>query len=1259
MEDPWKGGSGGYGEPSYGAEGVGTRQVSEETGSGFHDLPTGNAGFGSAFSSRDSAGVYAQTRQTDVFFPDDEEGGEHGDEGEQGSVDQDACWAVVSSFFHSHGLVNQQLESFNDFVSYKIQEIIDEHPPIEIRPTPQYRPEEEVESNVIYRLKMDQLSLNRPSVEEKEGISKHLWPYEARTRNLTYSSPLYVDVEQTTYTVDPETGAERLVDQVTYSRVLLGRIPMMLKSAYCWTKDLPEHDLADVGECAYDQGGYFIINGGEKVLVAQERMASNFVYVFQKKQPSKFGWVAEVRSQKEGMQATSGFAVKKRSRTGGEGRKGGRPGGQIVAALPYIRTEIPIVILFRALGCISDRDILLRVAYDLKDPQLIALMKPSLEEGFDYSSQDVCLDFIGKRGPTVGAQREKRIQYARELLRKEVLPHVGTEVGCENKKAFYIGYMVHRLLLADLGRINQDDRDHFGKKRLDMAGPLIAASFGTLYRKMIKDVRRILQRQVDHGKSFDVAGAIRSASQITQGLQYQIATGNWGKDKEGKIVRTGVAQVLNRLTFASALSHLRRLNTPLGREGKMAKPRQLHNTHWGMICPAETPEGQAVGLVKNLALMSDISVGSATNTVHEFLVEWGLDPLEEMTPDVIKERVKVFVNGSWVGCFDEADVLCQTLRQLRRRCDISSETSIVRDLVNREVKIFTDAGRAMRPLFVVDEGTRDLVMKRCHLEELQRRGKDEKSWGYLMEKGIIEFVDCEEEETCMIAMFVEDIRSEKRQAFPYTHCEIHPSLILGVCASIIPFPDHNQSPRNVYQSAMGKQAMGVYTSSFNHRMDTLAHLLYYPQKPLVCTRAMEFLRFRELPAGINAIVAILCYSGYNQEDSLIMSQSSIDRGLFRSVFYRTYCSEERQQGSLMVESFEPPSIEHVQGMKRGDYSKLDADGLVEPGSRVLGDDVIIGKTSPLFDDDTGMPGGAGAGPGGVPSPFAKRKRDCSLCLRSSETGVVDQVMLSVNNRGSRFTKVKVRSVRIPQTGDKFASRHGQKGTIGITYRTEDMPFNEEGITPDLIMNPHAVPSRMTIGHLVECLLGKTAAIFGGEGDATPFNGYAVLDISNRLHSLGYERFGNERLYHGHTGRHLPSLIFFGPTYYQRLKHMVDDKIHARARGPVTMLTRQPMEGKSREGGLRFGEMERDCMISHGAAHMLKERLFEQSDAYRVHVCDICGLVCTADLSRGNFECKLCDNKSRISQICIPYACKLLLQELMAMCIYPRLVLQVA
>ncbi|KAL8453467.1 hypothetical protein Emag_001840 [Eimeria magna] len=605
---------------------------------------------------------------------------QHQDEKHQ-EIDSEDTWAVVGSFFEGKGLVSQQVESFNDFASYKLQEIIDAHPPIEIRPSPQYRPEEDVELDVRYRLKFGQLSLNRPAAQEKEGMQKNLWPQESRTRNLTYSSSLFVAIEQTTYKIDPITNEEIVEERHSYERVCLGRLPIMLKSFYCWTHDIAAEQLPDVGECSYDQGGYFIINGSEKVLVAQERMASNFVYVFKKAQPSKFSWVAEVRSQMQGNQATSGFAVKKRTMTGDSGR--GKGSGQLVAALPYIRTDIPIAILFRALGCVSDLDILLRVAYDIRDEQLCSLLKPSLEEGFEFHTQEACLDFIGKRGPTVGAQRESRLQYARKLLRKEVLPHVGTEPGCEGKKAYFVGYMVHRLLLAELGRINQDDRDHFGKKRLDLSGPLMAASFGTLFRKLVKDVTRILQRQIDHGKTFDVAGAVRSASPITQGMQYQLATGNWGRDREGKVVRTGVSQVLNRLTFSSALSHLRRLNTPLGREGKMAKPRQLHNTHWGMICPAETPEGQAVGLVKNLALMAKISVGAPTKTIREFLEDWGLDGLDEISPESIKDRCKVFINGDWAGCFDEAETLCNTLKEIRRKGHIRNDTSIVRDIINR------------------------------------------------------------------------------------------------------------------------------------------------------------------------------------------------------------------------------------------------------------------------------------------------------------------------------------------------------------------------------------------------------------------------------------------------------------------------------------------------------------------------------------------------------------------------------------------------
>jgi DNA-directed RNA polymerase II subunit RPB2 len=395
-------------------------------------------------------------------------------------------------------------------------------------------------------------------------------------------------------------------------------------------------------------------------------------------------------------------------------------------------------------------------------------------------------------------------------------------------------------------------------------------------------------------------------------------------------------------------------------------------------------------------------------------------------------------------------------------------------------------------------------------------------------------------------------------------------MIFGVCASIIPFPDHNQSPRNVYQSAMGKQAMGFHTSNFPLRFDTLAHVVFYPQKPLTTTRAMTWLKFRELPAGQNTIVAIACYSGYNQEDSVILNQSSVDRGFQRSMYFRTHRDEEQpgERGSE-PERFDLPTRERCTGMKRGSYAKLDSDGLIAPGQRVSGDDVVIGKVAPLPQVT-----GAIAMDNAVQLRQMRRQthRDVSVALKSSESGIIDGVMLTTNQDGSKFVKVRIRSIRVPQVGDKFASRHGQKGTCGMLYRQEDMPFNQEGISPDLVMNPHAIPSRMTIGHMVETLLGKVAALRGTEGDATPFTDVSVQGVSNQLHNLRYHRHGVEALFNGHTGRKLEQLIYFGPTYYQRLKHLVDDKIHSRARGPLQNLVRQPTEGRSRGGGLRFGEV---------------------------------------------------------------------------------------
>ncbi|THH02572.1 hypothetical protein EW026_g324 [Hermanssonia centrifuga] len=1157
------------------------------------------------------------------------------DEEEYEEITHEDCWAVISSFFEQKGLVRQQLDSFDEFVQNTMQELVDENADLILDQADQHTGHE---SDVTrrYEIKFGQIYLSRPTVTEADGSVVPVFPQEARLRNLTYSAPLYIEMKKRVLLgrEDPDSLTGDMIWEQEQDespedtrKVWIGKVPIMLRSTFCILHDLSDSDLFDLNECPYDSGGYFIINGSEKVLIAQERMATNHVYVFAKAQPSPISFLAEIRSAVEkGGKTISQFQVKLYHRNQERSL-----GNVMKATIPYIKVDIPIWVVFRALGVISDRDILEHICYDMQDAQMLEMLKPCIDDGFVIQDREIALDFIGNRGTTTGLNRERRLRYAQEILQKEMLPHISMAEGSESKKAYFFGYMIHRLLLAALERRDLDDRDHFGKKRLDLAGPLLANLFRMLFRKLTKDVYRYLQKCVETHKEFNLSLAVKHNT-ITNGLKYSLATGNWGDQKKSMSAKAGVSQVLNRYTYASTLSHLRRCNTPLGREGKIAKPRQLHNTHWGMVCPAETPEGQACGLVKNLSLMSCISVGSLSAPVIEFLEEWGLESLEENAHSSTP-CTKVFVNGVWMGVHRDPANLVKTIKKLRRKDDISPEVSVVRDIRERELRLYTDAGRVCRPLFIVEN--QQLAITKKHINKLSetqlnvQTQKMEKvyKWDDLVKWGLIELLDAEEEETVMISMTPEDLENSRLQtggvdphandgefdpaqrlkaptsAHTWTHCEIHPSMILGVCASIIPFPDHNQSPRNTYQSAMGKQAMGIYLTNFLVRMDTMANILYYPQKPLATTRSMEYLKFRELPAGQNAIVAILCYSGYNQEDSVIMNQSSIDRGLFRSMYYRSYMDLEKKSGVQQLEEFEKPTRENTLRMKHGTYDKLEDDGLIAPGTGVNGEDIIIGKTAPIPPDSEEL----------GQRTRTHTRRDVSTPLKSTESGIIDQVLITTNAEGQKFVKIRVRSTRIPQTGDKFASRHGQKGTIGITYRQEDMPFTAEGITPDIVINPHAIPSRMTIGHLVECLLSKVATLIGNEGDATPFTELTVESVSQFLRQEGYQSRGLEIMYHGHTGRKLQAQVYLGPTYYQRLKHMVDDKIHSRARGPVQILTRQPVEGRSRDGGLRFGEMERDCMISHGVAAFLKERLFEASDAYRLHVCDICGLTAIANL----------------------------------------------
>nr|UWK20533.1 RNA polymerase II subunit 2 [Trichoderma calamagrostidis] len=1237
-------------------------------------------------------------------------------EEDEGITPED-CWTVISSFFETKGLVSQQTDSFDEFTQTTIQDLVNEYSTITLdQPNPPSPPGRTIALR-RYEIKFGSVMVSRPTISETDGTVTSLLPYECRDRNLTYASPLYIKItKKVSAAVEREVPLHEMDDaqQEEYARtsenptkleweeeengedenlgksddwkdmVFVGKLPIMVKSKICHLSREQDDNLFLVNECPYDQGGYFVINGSEKVLIAQERSAANIVQVFKKAQPSAYTYTAEIRSALEkGSRLISSMMLKLYGK--GDSARGGF-GQTIHTTLPFVKSDLPVAIVFRALGVVSDEDILNHICYDRNDSQMLEMLRPCIEEAFCVQDREVALDFIGKRGnrDQAGLGREKRVRVAKDILQKETLPHISQTEGSETRKAFFLGYMVHKLLQCALGRREPDDRDHFGKKRLDLAGPLLAKLFRGIMRRMNTELANYLRRCVEGNRHFNLAVGIKPGT-LSNGLKYSLATGNWGDQKKAMSSTAGVSQVLNRYTFASTLSHLRRTNTPIGRDGKLAKPRQLHNTHWGLVCPAETPEGQACGLVKNLSLMCYVSVGSPSEPLIEFMINRGMEVVEEYEPLRYPHATKIFVNGVWVGVHQDPKHLVNQVLDTRRKSYLQYEVSLIRDIRDQEFKIFSDAGRVMRPVFTVQqEDDPETGINKGHLvltkELVNRLAKEQAEppedpsmkigWEGLIRAGAVEYLDAEEEETSMICMTPEDLELYRLQkagisteedmgddpnkrlktktnptTHMYTHCEIHPSMILGICASIIPFPDHNQSPRNTYQSAMGKQAMGFFLTNYSRRMDTMANILYYPQKPLGTTRSMEFLKFRELPAGQNAIVAIACYSGYNQEDSVIMNQSSIDRGLFRSLFFRSYSDQEKKVGLNYTEVFEKPFHQNTLRMKHGTYDKLDEDGIVAPGVRVSGEDIIIGKTAPI-DAETQDLG---------TRTTQHQRRDISTPLRSTENGIVDSVIVTVNADNVKYVKVRVRTTKIPQIGDKFASRHGQKGTIGVTYRQEDMPFTREGVTPDIIINPHAIPSRMTIAHLIECLLSKVSTLEGMEGDATPFTDVTVDSVSDLLRKHGYQSRGFEIMYNGHTGRKLRAQVFFGPTYYQRLRHMVDDKIHARARGPVQIMTRQPVEGRARDGGLRFGEMERDCMIAHGAASFLKERLFEVSDAFRVHICEICGLMTPiANLSKQSFECRPCKNKTKIAQIHIPYAAKLLFQELQSMNIAARM-----
>ena len=1511
-------------------------------------------------------------------------------------LDSDFAWSLINTYFsteHLEQLVRHQVESYNDFISRKIPSTIEMFNPVIITSEHDYDKKSDkyaLEISVTF----ENFGIYRPQIHENNGATKLMFPQEARLRNFTYASNMTVNMN-IKYTI--RTG-EMLENIQTIYKVLpkihIGKIPIMLRSSVCVLTHYKHMPAEVTGECKMDPGGYFIINGSEKTCLGQERAAENTIYCFNvSKNNSKWSYTAEIKSVPDWK------CISPKQITMMLSQKNNGYGNFICIQIPRIKQPIPLVILFRALGVLSDKKICEKIVLDINDQNnkiFIDNLKASIVEANNYTTQEAALKYITSQViyTPLNMDREtgqiKKREFALEVLNNDLFPHCHDST----QKIYFLGYMALKLLKCSNKFIPCDDRDSYLNKRIDLTGALLNNLFRNYFNKLVKDMQKQIIREINNGswKSNEDYGNIINltniykivkSTTIENGFKRALATGDFGI-KQVNSNKVGVAQVLNRLTYIASLSHLRRANTPIDKSGKLIPPRKLHNSTWGFLCPSETPEGGSVGVVKNISYLATVTIDSNSEPIQEYVNSQVIKLDEE--PELYK-YVKVFINGAWIGITKNPIELYRSLKEKKYKGIINIYTSIVFNYKTKEIIICNDAGRLVRPVLKVKDNrpvlTQDII-KRIKNKELH--------WDDLLSdckinESIIEYIDPREQNSSMIAMKLNDLNNDNPNFVRYfTHCEIHPSTIFGILASCIPFSEHNQAPRLTYQCAMGKQAMGVYVTNYDSRMDKTAYVHNYGMRPLVDTRLMDLINLHTIPSGAQVIVAIMTHTGYNQEDSILFNKSAIERGLFQATIYHTEKDEDKKiHGDQEIRCRPDPS--KTKSMKFGNYDKINDQGVIPENTLVKDRDIIIAKVLPIKE---------------ARNDHAKliKYEDQSRIYRTKEETYIDKNYIERNGDGYNFAKVRLRTLRQPVIGDKFcirenaliltdsgwislkdidinkhkiatlknnkeldyvyavekyefdcvdeelyvmksqqvhmvctkehklyvkkrnhtdyefieaknafgkrirykkdalnvnkdienyvldkekynmdyflmllgsfisdgwietgknytriniamikkrkrdfiefvldklnihynmtkdrvligntykelidyfktlsvgasnkylpkfvwklsqrqsiilmnsliqgdgsynkqgscgyytsslklanqiqqlalhcgwsgtiklydtkeagyetligeriiksnynnycvrivktknnpevnhghthqqniqkesylsytgkvgcievpdthlfyykediysppvwtgnSSRHGQKGTIGNIIPECDMPFTAEGLKPDIIINPHAIPSRMTIGQLKETLLGKVLVELGLFGDGTSFGEFDVKDICKELHKLGYESKGNELMYDGLTGEQITSSIFIGPTFYQRLKHMVNDKQHSRSIGPMVNLTRQPAEGRSRDGGLRYGEMEKDAMVAHGASRFNKGRLYDASDAFTVNICKKCGLIAAYNNEKHIHICKTCDNKTDFSRVDLPYSCKLLFQELVTMNISPRI-----
>lgn len=1098
-------------------------------------------------------------------------------------------------------------------------------------------------------------------------------PNEARARDETYEGSLICSISVTCIS---ETG--ELAHQQHFVQQRIARIPIMVRSSLCNIRTTPKHKLPSVRECENDPGGYFIVKGRERVLVSQIRTCDyNKMLVEKQKDHDTTVPVCSTRS----MSDVTSHSVLIKCRF---------VQGDVVAFnIVYTREKepVPLGILFMALGFtdLHAAERFLRGVPRGGNPdsersgeKYIASMHRAVESAGVRSRLDA-LEYIGLLA-IHPIPPDRRKEYAEQIVQMQMLPHIPLS-SSDGDRAAYIGKMAAKLICTRLGagrsairshsatsaRMSldaiardgvraEDDRDDFRHKRIEPAGVLCSTLFRTVYKRYLKAVKQVLAKKTLFPP--DIPAILAATNTLTQNIRMCFTTANWGA-QNNSYFRVGVSQILNRLNYVATCSHLRRLATQVGRQGGKNKAlRAVHPSQSFFICPLETPEGSTTGIVLNFALTTTMSIRVSPVLVEEHVRRFASSVFcQDYAALALPLSAIVMVNCRPIGSTTDPDSLVRKINDDKAKGKLHWCVTAAHDPHDCEVLIFCDEGRMMRPVFVVGA-------MQPFLEGSAR------TFQTCLDTGAVRYVDNNEINFAVVAISVSEI--EKLGA---TFCEISPNCMFGIVAGCAPFSNHTQAPRNIYFSNMARQAIGFPVTTYQTRADTSGYVLENPQRPLVTTAFSKNLGFDDMPSASNAVVAVASFTGYNQEDGLILNKASIERGMFRITCRRTIVCTESNPSATSVQRIllPPPAI------RRGthDYSLLDDDGIIQSGVFVHKNTVVVGRVETTTFRDR-----------------EDEQVDCSVIANSGEEGYVDRVILTTTHSDFRIVKVVIRSTRSPEIGDKFCSRSAQKGTCGMILPQEDMPFDRDGVCPDIIINPNCMPSRMTINQLMEMVVGKAKCFDGKDADATSFTvasgnkNSLIDDLCDRLGRTGQERHGWTVLTNGRTGRPFgarmfdvdrsPSTdthsvvrdasdcgarsgsgssssttdqtglgastkIFMGPACYYRLKHLVEEKVHARPHGPKQLLTRQPLSGRKRDGGLRFGEMERDASIVIGASSFLQDRLMKCSDPFSLRTCASCGNLAVSD------DCRFCSS-SDIRTVIVPYASRLLFAELQAMAI---------